>query len=364
MKKIVVLYPSHYEQSSGGAEIQLKYLVEACTISGFEVHYIYEEKGVPIANKVKAILHPLHKKRNYKFCGKGWFLYRDQILKELNNIKPDSIYTRLGSSWVGIVATYAKLHNIKHIHALASDIDVSKQLFHKPYYPLFSQIETYCLNRGLKYATTIIAQNDYQQECVRRRFHNRIVLVNQMTPRVKSDDVVKLKTKIRIVWIANFKKIKRPEVFVRLAKSLTCFSDRIEMIMCGRMPEKYKFLEDDINKIAYMNYQGELTQEQVFKLLSSAHVLINTSSHEGFSNTFVQAWMRKVVVVSMNSNPNNILTEKNIGYFTPTFDELLKSVLSLIEDPHEIQEKAEASYLYALNFHALENNIDKIINLL
>ena len=30
MKKIAILYPAHYEQSSGGAEIQILYLINAC----------------------------------------------------------------------------------------------------------------------------------------------------------------------------------------------------------------------------------------------------------------------------------------------------------------------------------------------
>lgn len=45
MKKIAILYPAHYEQSSGGAEIQILYLINACKQQNWEIHYIFEDKG-------------------------------------------------------------------------------------------------------------------------------------------------------------------------------------------------------------------------------------------------------------------------------------------------------------------------------
>ena len=51
MKKIAILYPAHYEQSSGGAEIQILYLINACKQQNWEIHYIFEDKGTDIKNK-------------------------------------------------------------------------------------------------------------------------------------------------------------------------------------------------------------------------------------------------------------------------------------------------------------------------
>ena len=68
MKKIAILYPAHYEQSSGGAEIQILYLINACKQQNWEIHYIFEDKGTDIKNKENIVLHPLCKMKNYKFC--------------------------------------------------------------------------------------------------------------------------------------------------------------------------------------------------------------------------------------------------------------------------------------------------------
>ena len=227
MKKIAILYPAHYEQSSGGAEIQILYLINACKQQNWEIHYIFEDKGTDIKNKENIVLHPLCKMKNYKFCGKGWFLYEKQILRELNAIKPDTIYTRIGSSWIGIATSYAKNHKVKHAHALASDSSVTRKLLGKPLYPLFSQIETYYINKGLVGADVIIAQNVFQQQMLSKRYGKESILVNQMTPSVDESCLQKKYNKIKIIWVANFKELKHPELFVQLAKDLKGHSDRI-----------------------------------------------------------------------------------------------------------------------------------------
>lgn len=364
MKKIAILYPVHYEQLTGGAEIQIFYLINACKQQNWEIHFIFEEKETEIKNKENVFLHPLQKLKNYKFCGKGWFLYKKQIIKELDKIKPDTIYTRIGSSWIGIATRYARKQGIKHVHALASDNSVTRSLFRSPFYPLFSQIETYYINFGLKDADVIVAQNEFQRQMLRERFGKDSILVNQMTPFADEESIKKNNQKVKIIWVANFKELKRPEIFIQLAQNLKTYSDRIEMYMCGRTTSKYDCLMQELKQLNYINYLGSLSQTEVFDLMNTAHILVNTSRYEGFSNTFVQAWMRKVVVVSMNSNPNEILTRQRIGFLAPDITSLTAIVGNLIENSEYIRELGEKSRQYAIENHDLNKNMQKILEIL
>lgn len=361
MKKIAILYPAHFEQSFGGAEIQVKYLYEACLENGFEVHFIFEDKGTKITQRENVFLYPIRKKIVYKGFGKGWFLCKRQIEIFLDQASPDVIYTRLGSSWVGIAAKYAKKHNIKHIHALASDKDTQRKLLGKPYYPLFSQIETFWLNYGLKNASVIISQNELQSHNLEKRWRKNSVIINQMTPLVAEETIKKRTNKVQILWVANFKDAKRPELFIELAESLAPYKDKVEMYMCGRIPDNYRHLLKEVESIPWLKCLGPLSQEDVFKLMAESHILVNTSEYEGFSNTFVQAWMRKMVVVSMNSNPSNIITDNGIGFITPNMSSLKQTVEQLLNDTSVIDAIGEKAYKYAVSNHGLDNNISKII---
>ena len=71
-----------------------------------------------------------------------------------------------------------------------------------------------------------------------------------------------------------------------------------------------------------LQYLGEVSQDEVNRRLREGHILVNTSRYEGFSNTFVQAWMRRVPVVSLTVDPDNILVRENIGFCSGTFKNL------------------------------------------
>jgi len=364
MKKIVIVYPVHYEQLMGGSELQISYLVKHAKQAGHEVHYIYLDEGVPIVNSDKLILWPI--KKNI-ISTKLSFVHYHSIIKRLQKIMPDLIYTRRSSSWIGIAGEYARKHNIRHIHAISSDKAVELRFSVRSIFKPNSFIEVLYAIRGLKLARDIIVQNQYQKRILEKRFGINGLIINQMTPFVSESSISKKETPIQVLWIANFKDIKQPEIFIELANRLNTICNNInyKMIMAGRIAPNYqKILNNALRLNSQLSYLGELSQENVNKLLQKSHLLVNTSIFEGFSNTFVQAWMRKVPVVSMNSNPNQVLTKLNIGYIAPTLDELTEKVTKLIHNDNLRRDMGERAYIYATENHSLEKNINKILSII
>ena len=128
-KRVVLLHPAYWEQAMGGAELQILYLAKELVNEGFEVHYIFEDKGVSYSNVLGVHLHPLKKINLSKKLGQRWFLYSKIIKNKLNQLKPDIIYTRFYSSWSGVAASYSMRNQCKHIWAVASDNDLKEVNF-------------------------------------------------------------------------------------------------------------------------------------------------------------------------------------------------------------------------------------------
>lgn len=94
----------------------------------------------------------------------------------------------------------------------------------------------------------------------------------------------------------------------------------VKFIMIGRAlnTQWHREMLKKMSALENLEYLGECSLDEVNKILANAHIFVNTSTYEGFPNTYIQAWMRKVSVVSLNINPDNIIDRNRIGFFSET----------------------------------------------
>ena len=130
------------------------------------------------------------------------------------------------------------------------------------------------------------------------------------------------------------------------------------MKMLGRI-DSYGMLASKARECG-IDVMGELPNQEVNTLLEEAHLLVNTSKHEGFSNTFIQAWMRKVPVVSLKVDPDHIIQDHGIGYCSNTFDSLVAHTVELLADHNLREEMGEKAREFAVKNLSL-NNMDRIL---
>jgi glycosyltransferase involved in cell wall biosynthesis len=167
------------------------------------------------------------------------------------------------------------------------------------------------------------------------------------------------------MWVANLKSIKQPEIFIRIAKELHPVTGA-EFIMVGKMQGSTIWcdrIKKNIKNTKGLDYLGGVSQEKVNDLLNQSSLLVNTSKVEGFSNTFIQAWMRKVPVISLHVDPDSLLQTKQIGRLSGKYEQLKQDVKELIENNELRKTIGENAYQYSTEHHSFEN-IKKIVNLM
>jgi glycosyltransferase involved in cell wall biosynthesis len=118
-----------------------------------------------------------------------------------------------------------------------------------------------------------------------------------------------------------------------------------------------------IRRLPNMEYRGELSIDQVNALLQKSHILVNTSDYEGFPNTYIQAWMRKVPVVALNSDPDDFIKTQEIGFHSKTFKQMVLDVRSLLENKPLREKMGEKSCEFSRKMFS-GSQIDNFLNLI
>jgi hypothetical protein len=306
-KRVCVLVPAHWEAVMGGAQYQAKLIVDQLVASGrHDVWYVAKQTDPgfePDGYRIRSIGGSLRMR---------YVLDCRRLLKILEDIRPDTIYHQVGCAYTGVAAWYCSRNDCRLLWHIASDVDVTptRPNLREP----FRYLDKRLLEYGLRRADRIVAQTEDQAALLRRNYGiEPTCIVRNFHP--APTEIIDKQGPVEVLWIANLKRVKQPEIFIRLARDLAGVNARFTMI--GGLqgdPEWQAGIVKMIEATPQLDYLGVRSQDEVNARFATAHVLVNTSVYEGFSNTFIQAWMREVPVVSLNVNPERSFDHGKLGF--------------------------------------------------
>jgi glycosyltransferase involved in cell wall biosynthesis len=364
MKRICFVLRYHPAVALGGAELQSHSIAEELARRGWDVHYISEKRGDNALgnSRIGITLHWLKERRT----GEGLF-NSFQLARLLKKIKPDIIYTRTTVDYTGIVGILAKRYRLKYVWASASTMDCKGgnyrrllAMYKNPWTKPVRFLQFFVCDRlvsyGIRHSDVAITQSTEQQELLAKRFHkpssvirNGLPIAN--SPAAKPDKIV-------VLWIGNIKPLKRLDLLLSLSKR--CRDLLAEFVVIGhdeKAVTKEILKNHDDGNVRWLGY---LPLDQVEKIMESAHLFVNTSDYEGWPNTFIQAWMRKIPVVSLNVDPDQVIEQYKLGFHSRTFERMVQDVRRLVTDRKLREELGENGRRYALKAHNIEATVDSL----
>ena len=175
------------------------------------------------------------------------------------------------------------------------------------------------------------------------------------------DQEMRKSPKPQIVWAANYRPLKRGELFLDLAHKMS--RSEVEFIMIyGRTKKEYIApILAKAEGIRNLRITGESSPAEVEREIESAALFVNTSLPcEGFPNTFVQSWLRETPVVSLQVDPGGVLSREKVGLCSGSFERLVEDVSRLLSNVENRMEMGRRARAYAEKIHGLRQNTGKI----
>lgn len=304
--------------AGGGAERQF-HLLSSNLTNQFDVHLIVGDYGQPsIETRDGVTLHKAYRPNSSaSFLERGKQLL--QLQRAVRQADADIYITRCYPR--RLVAFFSLLSILQKplVYHIAADPFVEKPV-------LANKFHNRLYNYAISNMKQVIVQTQYQKDQIQRNWG----VVPEIIPNgYYPSDIVDLhETRDYFLWVGRIiKKQKRPHLFLDLAASIP----NEEFVLIGPTKGNEKYTERITKRAVNMDnvkYVGRVPPSEIHEYYRRAISLVNTSTFEGFPNTFLEAWRYATPVISLSVNPGQFLcSEPSTKYFASDDLDLLNDIV-------------------------------------
>lgn len=337
LDNLPVLATEYREHSIGGESVQQTLLARALARRGHPVSMIVGDYGQPDGAAWDGI-------RTYKaypadagipvlrFIHPRW----TGLWSALARADADVYYTSCAGMQVGQIALFCKRHGKRLVFRAASDSDCDPSRLLVRY-----ARDKWLYAQGLRRADAILVQSAWQADAMARNYglasRQAGMLVEKSQPSSIRD--------IDVLWLGNIRRVKRPDRALELAAALR--TDVVHMAG-GPLPGEetlYREIRDAALAADNVRFHGRLPYWEANELYGRASVLVNTSDVEGFPNSYLQAWIRGVPVVTL-IDPDGVIRREGLGIAVSSPGGLADAVRGLVHNRSAWQAASERCVAY------------------
>jgi glycosyltransferase involved in cell wall biosynthesis len=338
-KKILISdYTIHYlysdiKEYSGGAAVEWYHWIKGFEQNNVRVG-VLSLKGTS-AYITKKLNYDLIETWDVKSGISGLRLFYPLIptfYKAIKKYRPNYLAQETARRETFTMAVISKIQGKKFIHRIASDQDVDHRIKNSLTY--FYRIIYYW---GLKLSNVIFCQNEYQEIKLKQKFpRKKIILLNTPFSLNLQNRLKEKKERHYIAWIGTFRAVKNIPALLEVIKRLPDIRFKIAggKVIKDFTDKPTELAVKELQKLSNVEFMPYMDYEEVPIFLQGAYALLNTSTLEGFSNTFLESWAAGTPIVSTrNVNPNNIINDYNVGIIAENYDELPHAVMKIVNMP-------------------------------
>lgn len=323
---------------AGGAEVQQATLAREFVRRGWRVSMVSMDFGQPDSVIVDGVtVHRMYA-LTAGIPGLRFFHPRlTSLWRALRRADADVYYQRIGSALTGQVAAFARVHQRNFVFAAASDMDFASGL---PFIPLAR--DRWLYTWGIARANAVVVQSPTQRVACAAAFGHDAHVVRSCYGHAgapaRHDGVV--------LWVGTLKSLKRPELFVELARRLPQY--RFRMVGGNRLDSQdareasLHALGAGLGNIEFTGFVPFVDVEAQF---DGAALLVNTSVAEGFPNTFLQAWSRGMPTVSF-FDPGAQIEGRMVGTVATSIDDMAQAIDALMQSNADWQQRSQDAVRY------------------
>jgi len=349
------LFHPDVQDSFGGAEVQLYLLSTGLARDDrFEVHFITGDYGQPSSEVVGGVV--LH--RGIPVRADAGLMralrWGPRLVRIIRGIGADVLVQRTAGAHTGLFRLATQALGQKMAYMVAHQIDCNGE-FERATGFLPGALYRY----GLRRADLVVAQSE-EQRTLLRRHHGRVsVLMPSMHVIPPEEEVVEA-ARDCVLWVGRCEPWKRPELVFQLSRRFP--QERFVMIAPPALGQTalHHVIRREAARLPNLEYLDFVPFRDIDAYFRRAKLLLQTSVHEGFPNTFIQAAKNGTPIASLQVNPDDVLGRFDCGACADgDIERLVEIVGRLLADRTLRDRQAKSGWRYARTHHDAEPIIER-----
>jgi glycosyltransferase involved in cell wall biosynthesis len=337
LRALAALSEEHKHERIGGAEVQHAQLATALVRLGHDVRLVVADFGQPDGAVYEGVTTLKAFKESAGLPGLRYIHPQwTKLWSAIARADADVYYYSCAGMILGMLAMYCGRNNRRLVFRVASDYDTDLEKVEIRY-----RRDRWLYQYGLNRTDAVLVQTVTQQQDLLKNLGLSSTLVGMLVARPAQSEVSIAKD-VDVLWVANIRKIKRPDRLVELARAMPSVSFHMAGAKMPGEEDLYRLIEAQARDLPNLTFHGGVPYMDVGKLFDRARVFANTSELEGFPNTYLQAWVRGIPVVT-TFDPDGLVKSEGLGSSHTSVPEMIQGLEAMLHSDEAYESARDAA---------------------
>jgi len=291
------------DRVSGGAELQIALLARELAKRGHEAVIVGGDIGQPDGQ----IFDGVRTRNGGKFHTGGMLEMLGalpRVTQILREEKPDFAFVLGWTAWLFLLWLLKFPIGYRLGFICGLDTEVNGEF--RRAWPLRGALFEF----GMRHGDVRFAMTKLQERLFRENGMNCGLYRNLILPRSKPRTAEKT---VDLLWVARCQPIKRPHLFLDLVEQ---FPERKCQMICPREDvELWESVKARADTLPNLEFIERVPYHEIQTRYDAAKCFVNTSTYEGWPNSFIQSGLGAAAILSLSVQPDTLFTDYALGFF-------------------------------------------------
>ncbi|PWU09404.1 MAG: hypothetical protein C5B47_03410 [Verrucomicrobia bacterium] len=331
---------------SGGAELQVALLGQALARLGHGVVFM----GSDLEPNAPPLLAGVRILQGGRFHTGGLWDTAEafpRVVRALKKEKPDYVLILGWTTWLYFLLRLRPFFGYKLVFICGLDTEVNGEF--RRAHPLRGAF----FEKAVQAADIRFAMSETQRQLFRQRNMNCSLYRNLILPRAHPANVEKT---IDLLWVARCQTIKQPHRFLDLVEKFP--KSRCQMICPREDAGLWESVKKRAAQFPQLAFLEKVPYHQIQEYYDAAKIFVNTSSFEGWPNSFIQAGLGSTALLSLHINPDGVFDKYFPGKFAHgSLERLAQDAQEMLTNSEILQRMQKNCAQFVSELHDNENNV-------